>query len=105
MLVATLTGFVKGKKVLRKMSDMRFISPWLFVPMLLVYENDGWRAIDLSNRMDYDHSNVRRMMGRLVDAGLAYRDTDKGYHLTSNGRLVVEETLRVIRDKKRSLGA
>lgn len=100
MLVAVITGFVKGKTKMRSLSGVKGISPWTFVPLLLIYANDGWRQCDLVKKMDYKYTNVSKMAQRLVAAGLVYRDSDKGYHVTGNGRVVIEEMLRVIEKTK-----
>jgi predicted transcriptional regulator len=101
MLVAVITGFVRGRAKMKELAGVKWITPWTFVPLLLIYDNAGWRQCDLVRRMEYNYRNVSTMMGRLVNAGLVYRDIDKGYHVTNNGRIVVEEVLRTVDAKKK----
>lgn len=96
-IVGVITGFVRGKKVLRSIEGAGCITPWMYVPLMLLYENDGWRLRDLCKRLNYDHGNMWRMMNRLTNAGLVHRDSAKAYHLTSAGTRVVAATLAEIR--------
>lgn len=96
VMVGVLTGIVRVRPMIKRSDPKAIVSPILFVPMLLLYSNDGWRLCDLCKRMQYDHGNMHRMMARLMKAGMIYRDSDRGYHLTSFAVKVIEKMLTEI---------